>query len=1333
MVRVNRYILAFCLSALCAVSAQASLYDDCSILFRTDSEIQFVYRVGASAWARNAQGAYLEIANAALDARPGMPQVPGRIIYLALPPGTDNVDATLLNTGTSLRLTPPQPLSLDAPAWPYPDTRLVVDDLFTLHGVRLARLILHPALYADPQGALDLADAMTVSVRFSGGSYSGAPLPSRDPYAAILGQLLLNPDDARVDAERNLAKPAVETNPFAGGAQWVSLRTRGDGLFVITPSALRIAGVSLNGVNPAAMRLFAGPGRQLSAKVADPAPTLSEAAMLWQGDDDAAFEDGEQFLFWGDGLNRWEVDSLGNLVDVVHRYDRDNVYWLALSHSASSPPLRVESLSAPPTPGALDQFTGIVRARHEEDTILRIASSGFIESYYTRYFRNRRVGAITFYEARNAASGLPARIDMGTWAGFAADYHPRLRIAGLTVFPDIVAERKGEDRSTLSTFRLPAYDPNVDYELFFDAANTTSYYLDFYTIEYHRRLEMAAGAFKFAAPDTTAALNFTIAGGASAQIWDISDPRRPRAITDAGRDGSDARFGVSLVKGQRRVFYVFVNSSLKSPQTVAPVNVVDLHTPSTGADYLAIGPRAFGDATADFLDYRAGTDNLVTRYIAVEDIYNSFALGPQDPIAIRRFLRHTHYHWPGQQPVYALLVGDGTNDYLNNTRANSVNYVPPYIVRDDAVVSDESYVYFTDRAVLDAEGDTQANPFPDMLIGRWPVRNAGEIAAITAKIKRYESAENLGPWRSRVMMVADDEYGERDNLSVCEGFHIRDAEAIANAYIPARVDVQKIYLTEYPFDNPSCVDPAATGCRKPAAKEAVVAGLNEGVLVFDFLGHGNPDVMAHERVFERTVDLPRLTNGSTPHAVLTFSCSIGFFDDPVDEGMSEEWIRMPEGGAVAVVSATRLSGALANADLNEVVFDLLFKRGLTGIAAALYTGKLTRQYFELNCRLFENCDTPPCPCANDRGYILFGDPALKLGLPTRRVNFAALSPDSLTALEPAAVTGTVTDADGNLLAGFNGAMSVTVRDVPRRRHYTYCTDDTINYQLAGGTLYRGQVPVQDGRFEFSFIVPKDIAYGQTGARIMGHAVAAAEVAGGALDSIPLAVSAGAINDTAGPAVVLRTDKGEAVVDGFHLPEDATLEVAVDDPSGVNLTGSSGHRFVVFVDEDQTPFADLTDLFVYDPGSPNRGKAQFSIAGLSQGAHRLQVKVWDNANNSTASDIDIQVVAKETDIDFRLTEFLNHPNPLSDMTTFYFRATRAISSARIRLFTLAGRLIWEADAQDGLTSWDGRDNTGDRVANGVYLAQLEATGQVLADDGQIVDKKAYREMKVVVSR
>ncbi|MEW5700827.1 MAG: type IX secretion system sortase PorU [Candidatus Zixiibacteriota bacterium] len=1231
--------------------------------------------------------------------------------------------------------------SLAAGAGPYPDSPVAVDRIFTMHGVRMARLILHPLTVVSASGEVEFRPSLTVQVRFdhAGAETATATVPNpADPFDQILANILINPEQGRLWRSTDpidMSRAAItDTNPFVGTDQWIAIRTREEGVVAVTAADFRSGGITPATLDPRNFRLFAGSGRQLSTLMSSAPPGLRQVPIRIIGEADGTFDETDSLLFWAQGLNRWEPGDNGRPIDVVHRYDRDNVYWLAAAGDFAGPPLRLTATAAPPLSAATDRFAGTSRARHEEDHFFRVNTLGYTESYYTWYWRNQRVGSIALDAVHDPVAGAPAMIEFGTFAGFAGRDPARLVTGGVNSLPTRLYPGTGEDRSTISQFDLSAFDPAATFVLAFDSTPSSNYYLDYYSIEYQRRLDCADGAVEFLAPDTNGTVNFILANAADADVWDVTDPAGPFALSSLAVDGSTTRFGTVLAQGARRVFFAARPSQRLRPQSLQRVTTVDLHTPATGADYVAIGPRAFAAATGAFLDYRAVHDGLRTRFVALEDVYNSFSLGVADPVAIRRFLRQCHFGWPSPAPVYALLVGDGSNDYLDRTGARSVNYVPPYIVRDDNVVSDESYVYFSDAAVLNAVPNPQDNPFPDMLIGRWPVRTQAEIGAVTAKVRRYESTENLGPWRSRIMMVADDEFGDRNLGSVRETFHINDAEQIARTTIPGRFDLEKIYLTEYPFNNPGCNDPSARGCTKPMAKEAIIAGLNDGVAVFDYLGHGNPDLLAHEHVFERVTDLPRLVNATTPTAVLTFSCSIGLFDDPVREGMSEEWFRMSPGGAVAVVSATRLAAALANADLNEEVFNLLFTRGITGIGAAVYTGKLRRQYFEPSCRLFSNCQAPICPCQNDRGYVLFGDPAMRLGIPDLRVQFDTVQPESLSALALTRVAGCITDTAGTLQSGFDGEVSIIARDVDRHRVHAIDATTSIEYDLAGGTLYRGRVPVQGGRFAFGFIVPKDIAYGERGARIMGHAAAATRMANGSVDSLWLSGTAIAPSDTSGPQVRLETTRGEPIVDGFTLAEGSGVVVMLSDPSGINLSGAPGHRLLVTVNDGDRPFADLTDVFTYDPGVFDRGRADVSLAGLAKGSQRLTVTGWDNANNSTRHVVDVTISSAGSADEFRVTEFLNYPNPFSERTTFYFRATREVRRAKIRIFTVAGRLIWETgSARDGEVEWNGRDAAGDPVGNGVYLAQLEVTGQLVSSQGKVVDKRAYREAKLVVSR
>jgi flagellar hook assembly protein FlgD len=83
-----------------------------------------------------------------------------------------------------------------------------------------------------------------------------------------------------------------------------------------------------------------------------------------------------------------------------------------------------------------------------------------------------------------------------------------------------------------------------------------------------------------------------------------------------------------------------------------------------------------------------------------------------------------------------------------------------------------------------------------------------------------------------------------------------------------------------------------------------------------------------------------------------------------------------------------------------------------------------------------------------------------------------------------------------------------------------------------------------------------------------------------------------------------------------------------------------------------------------------------------------------------------------DSELKLLYVFNYPNPFSKETYFTFKLTQIPDELKIRIFTLAGRLIKEfvlmsADLRCDFNRilWNGRDQDGDKIANGVYLYKI----------------------------
>jgi len=94
-----------------------------------------------------------------------------------------------------------------------------------------------------------------------------------------------------------------------------------------------------------------------------------------------------------------------------------------------------------------------------------------------------------------------------------------------------------------------------------------------------------------------------------------------------------------------------------------------------------------------------------------------------------------------------------------------------------------------------------------------------------------------------------------------------------------------------------------------AANIDVKKWVNEGSLLWNFIGHGNPIKMADENAFIIS-DVPSLTNLDRLTFMIAASCDVGKFNDPSVQSLGERMVLSTTGGSIAVISATEqaLSG-----------------------------------------------------------------------------------------------------------------------------------------------------------------------------------------------------------------------------------------------------------------------------------------------------------------------------------------------------------------------------------------------------------------------------------------
>jgi hypothetical protein len=128
-----------------------------------------------------------------------------------------------------------------------------------------------------------------------------------------------------------------------------------------------------------------------------------------------------------------------------------------------------------------------------------------------------------------------------------------------------------------------------------------------------------------------------------------------------------------------------------------------------------------------------------------------------------------------------------------------------------------------------------------------------------------------------------------------------------------------------------------------------------------------------------------------------------------------------------------------------------------------------------------------------------------------------------------------------------------------------------------------------------------------------------------------------------------------------------------------------------------------------------------------GKYELIVESKDASNNKSgdfAYRISFEVINQSS-----ITEVMNYPNPFSTSTRFVFTLTGSVvpDYFKIRIMTVSGKVVREI-TQDQLGTirigrniteyaWDGRDEFGDRLANGIYFYKV-FTGIA----GETIEKK-----------
>ena len=531
----------------------------------------------------------------------------------------------------------------------------------------------------------------------------------------------------------------------------------------------------------------------------------------------------------------------------------------------------------------------------------------------------------------------------------------------------------------------------------------------------------------------------------NAETEDTGQPSRqdiPRVAYNATfqvRDAHDAK-------------YIAVSSaSVRQPVRVEAAVPSDLLSPTNGADYLIISHPVFLEPSKRLARWRATQKGggYRTKVVDVTQIYDIFSNGMVNPQAIKDFLTYAYRNWQSPALSYVAIMGDGTYDHRGIDKEvypeppELTGYIPTHYIWTTSFGKTSVDHWYTTVNGIDE--------LPDFYIGRLSVETLEQAENVVDKLINYDDKRPNGNWRRRIISVADDEI----NNSGDEIFK-KSLTALSKNQTLLGYETVPIYLEDV-INMVEANKAAYPELPQRVAKDMIIDAMGDGAVIAQYAGHGGRIVWAHEAIFDnRAID--QVSDTDHLPFMLVLSCYNGYFDAPGEPSMAEKMLRKDKSGIIAMLSATRLTYGSGNDALNNIIFDMIFKRNIRQLGPISFDSKVEQLIEDGRGQLNVILE-----------YTLFGDPAMNLAMADYEV-------------QAEIETGTV--ASGQLLKISPGQVAAVTYD-PTIKTKRFTPISNFNGRIYAKAVFPGTYTTVEGKEELLKVYSGDVSVTQETAVVNG--------------------------------------------------------------------------------------------------------------------------------------------------------------------------------------------------------------------------------------------------------
>lgn len=1077
--------------------------------------------------------------------------------------------------------------------------------------------------------------------------------------------------------------------------RWVKISVTETGIHSISNSTLARWGFS----NPEKVKIFGYGGAPVST-------TLDEGQI-----DDLpqvpVLRLGNRILFYAQGPTTWRTSSVVGFTyeQYQHPYSMAGYYFVTDRDDVEPVTLATEQTQL----GAGSRVTDFIdRVFHEQELYSPSGTGNYLLGEDFRYSPtqtfNFDLDGLVPGSTVAVLTGFGAAISGGQ-GSLSFNYNDNLLEHSSSDKIEQLTDEYDRVKTTETLKRFTLDDGDLDYTVSFSSTGQVSVArLDFIAVNYKRALDMDGAAqlqFRFPASGYSGAVYSVEGCSSDTHIWDVTTPHSPVEISYTA-NSSTALFSASR-DGEAEYVAFNEGGSYPSPVLVGSVANQDLHSELV-PDMIIISPGEFLSEARRVASLHEQIDTMRVLVVDQALVFNEFSSGTPDVMAYRKLAKMFYDRGTssdGHKLGYMLLFGRPLYDNRGITSvAQSLDYPRMLMWQSDDGANENSSFCSDDILACLSDGSNTDNVSlrgMDIAIARMPVKNISEAGDVVDKLVEYVTERDFGSWKNNVIMFADDGNWAQHMEQSEEGIKQMQNNGGEN-YV-----YNRIYTDVYTINS------NGSGSSYPEARNKMFKLLDDGALVFNYIGHGSPVGWTHERV----LTLDDINNNMYyNHIPLFFTATCEFTRiDAADVSGGELMFLNRRGGAIAMYSTTRIVQIPNNGTIAAQYCRRLFSKDDNG------------QYLRIGdiYRLSKNSvkDT------NKLRYILLGDPAMRLGYPTYRAVVESIdgieptenSMPEFKARQTITVRGSVYDDSGNKATTFNGSILPTLYDAERSVETKGNQDDgePYVYDERSNKLAMIKDSISNGEFVFQITIPSEISadnYRPAQLSLYAYSDDGKEANGSNSNFYIYGYDESVENDTIGPNIRCMYLNNDDFSDGGDVNESPMLIAEVYDRSGLNFsTAGIGHQMTLMLDGSTT----LSDVSTYfspevapDGEEGSGGFIYYPLEGLADGVHSLRLRVWDTFANSSERTISFNVVSG---LSPKLYDVYATPNPARSEAKFYLKHNRPDASVTVTVsvYNLMGQLVWstvQTGRSDMFTSfpimWNLTDMAGRRVERGIYV-------------------------------